>query len=168
MSTDTSRSRRPWRSAVLGVAAFALATLLTGCADMTDQPSFKRQESPRLNFVSDAVPVTGAMPTYAPDQFAALKNPFAGQQDAATSGAPLYAINCSQCHGSDLKGTGKVAQYFPPGPSDLTGDRVKGLQDGQIFQAMTSGFGRMPSFAKFLTPDQRWQIVTYVRGVQSR
>jgi mono/diheme cytochrome c family protein len=40
---------------------------------------------------------------------------------------------------------------------------LKGLSDAAIFKAITLGFGRMPAFKDKLTPEERWNLVNFVR-----
>ncbi len=149
--------------------------LLAGCAgmslrqpslpsDMYDQPSFRRQEAP-LPVPAAAVPVSGRPQTFTEQQATALSNPFAGQLEAVAAGQRLFAINCQMCHGTEGKGNGAIASYFPPKPTDLTSERVRGLSDGQIFWTITNGFARMPDFRNKLGVEERWQIVAFVRSL---
>lgn len=170
MASPVRRSGNKGRGrTVAGLAAVLFALVaLTGCLNMQDQPSFRRQEPPRLSYPAASVPSTGKPATYNEQQAGTLQNPLAGNQEAAQAGATHYAINCRMCHGDDGKGTGAIAQYFPPMPADLTSDRVKGQPDGRIFWVISNGFGRMPGFQEVLTTDQRWQTVNYVRSLQQR
>ncbi len=169
-----TRLSRQW----LVVAALVIGPLLlAGCAganlrapswpsDMFDQPSFRRQEAPLVAPVG-AVPVTGRPQAFTEQQAAALSNPFAGQAAAVEAGKRLFAINCQMCHGAEGKGNGAIASYFPPKPTDLTSERVRGLADGQIFWTITNGFARMPDFRTKLSVEERWQIVAFVRSLQA-
>ena len=42
----------------------------------------------------------------APASAEEMKNPYAGDAQAAAGGKKLYAQNCAQCHGNDLQGMG--------------------------------------------------------------
>jgi mono/diheme cytochrome c family protein len=37
------------------------------------------------------------------------------------------------------------------------------LGDAQIFKAVTFGFGRMPPFKDKLEPQERWELVNFLR-----
>jgi mono/diheme cytochrome c family protein len=168
-----NRVKRPsikgYRRTLVGFAGVLLAlVMLTGCYEMAEQPNPRRQEPPRSAFPAASVPTTGMAVMYTEQQATALQNPLAGNQEATQAGAAVYSLNCRFCHGDDGKGTGAIAQFFPPQPADLTGDRVRGASDGQIFWAITNGFGRMPAFQKVLSVDERWQTVNYVRSLQQR
>ena len=96
----------------------------------------------------------------APDSAKAIKNPFAGQADAAELGKSLYARNCLACHGKAGKGTGNV-------PSLVDGTLTT-VPAGEVFWFVTQGDkdNGMPSWS-FLPDDKRWQIVTYVEALAS-
>ena len=50
---------------------------------------------------------------------------------------------------------------------DLTSEVVKNLSEGQIYFVITHGFGLMISYGGVLTPEERWEIVSYVRYLQN-
>jgi glucose/arabinose dehydrogenase len=92
----------------------------------------------------------------APASAQQLKNPYAGQSQAAQAGRRLYARNCGSCHGRNAGGQGNV-----PG---LVDGKLESVTPGEIFWYITQGdtANGMPSWAK--TPEQeRWQIVSYLK-----
>jgi len=42
---------------------------------------------------------------------------------------------------------------------------VGSLEDGDIFMAVSKGFGRMPPLASRMRPEERWHLVNYLRGL---
>jgi len=96
----------------------------------------------------------------APDSARALKNPFEGKPEAVQVGKRLYGRNCLSCHGKTGRGTGNV-------PS-LVDAKVQSAADGEVFWFITKGSKEngMPSWA-FLPQAQRWQIVAYVKSLES-
>jgi glucose/arabinose dehydrogenase len=96
----------------------------------------------------------------APDSSKNLKNPVAGQASALTEGKRLYGRNCLSCHGKAGKGTGNV-------PSLVTG-KLDAIPPGEIFWFITTGSkaNGMPAWG-FLPETQRWQIVTFVKTLES-
>jgi glucose/arabinose dehydrogenase len=91
----------------------------------------------------------------APASAKAVKNPYAGQPEAAQAGKTLYARNCLSCHGKAGQGSGNV-------PSLVDGN-LEGVSEGEVFWFVTQGNkdAGMPSWA-FLPEKSRWQIISYV------
>jgi mono/diheme cytochrome c family protein len=154
------------RATFLLLLLLVLPALIVACGEMEDQPSFMRQESAEKTFPVNSVPVTGKQMRFTEQQAVALENPLDPAPNVVEAGQNLYVVYCRMCHGEDLRGTGAIAQYYPPSPPDLTGETVRARTDGQIFWAITNGFGRMPAFGKVLTDTQRWQLVAYVRTLR--
>jgi glucose/arabinose dehydrogenase len=96
----------------------------------------------------------------APAAAGEMKNPLAGQADAARAGQTAYAGTCTSCHGVNGKGTGNV-------PSLATG-RCQSASDGELFWYITKGDlnNGMPSWAS-LPEQQRWQIIAYLRTLKN-
>ena len=96
----------------------------------------------------------------APASAAQTQNPYAGQAAAIEAGAKLYSANCGACHGRKGRGTGNV----PP----LARGPAQSARDGEIFWYITKGDvnNGMPAWAR-LPEQQRWQIVTYVKNLNS-
>jgi glucose/arabinose dehydrogenase/mono/diheme cytochrome c family protein len=96
----------------------------------------------------------------APDSAKAMKNPFEGDATAAQAGSRLYARNCLSCHGKMGKGTGNV-------PSLVDG-KLDSVAPGEVFWFITKGDkdNGMPSWVQ-LPARQRWQIITYVKSMES-
>ena len=93
----------------------------------------------------------------APSSTTEMKNPYAGDAQAAAGGRKLYAQNCAQCHGNNLQGIG-------PAPA-LMGGAVKSATAGELFWFITNGDLNkgMPSWPQ-LSEQQRWQIVTFLKA----
>jgi glucose/arabinose dehydrogenase len=85
-----------------------------------------------------------------------MKNPDAGHQSA--SGQSDYRAHCASCHGVTGAGTGNV-------PSLASGP-AQAASDGELFWYITKGDvnNGMPPW-KTLSPQQRWQIVSYLRAL---
>jgi mono/diheme cytochrome c family protein len=131
---------------------------------MYHQPSFRPQEAPRLSPPKAAVPVTGVERSYDGVDGKTLSNPIPRDQVSIGQGQILFTTNCAMCHGQQGQGNGPVASAYTPQPANLTGAGIQALSDGEIFLVITNGFSTMPSFRKVLVPDERWQVVNYVRG----
>ena len=94
----------------------------------------------------------------------------AGERFAASveRGGEVYQTFCISCHGAKGAGDGLVTQRgFPPPPSMLTGKSLQ-MKDGQLFHILTYGQGSMAPFAAQLSRERRWDVINYVRDLQSK
>ena len=79
--------------------------------------------------------------------------------------AVTFAKNCATCHGKD--GRAKTFKAKFNHARDLTDARWQGdVTDERIFNSITNGKGKMPSFKRKLTNEQIESLVTYVRGLK--
>jgi mono/diheme cytochrome c family protein len=93
-----------------------------------------------------------------------LTDPFHSDPPTLDKGKALYETYCLVCHGAEGKGDGPIASKIPP-PTSYKSDRVMGFLPGRLFQVVTLGSNKMPSYAAQLSPDDRWLIITYIRAV---
>jgi mono/diheme cytochrome c family protein len=83
-------------------------------------------------------------------------------------GGEVYRTLCVSCHGPNGAGDGLVTQRgFPPPPSMLTGKSLQ-MKDGQLFHILTYGQGSMAPLAAQLSRERRWDVINYVRDLQSK
>ena len=106
----------------------------------------------------------------APDEFAELINPMAGDEAAIAAGQVTYGTNCAVCHGEAGLGDGPGAAALDPKPATLAdGDMMGMLSDGYLFWRVSKGGAMepfnsaMPAWEAGLTEEQRWQVISYVR-----
>jgi mono/diheme cytochrome c family protein len=95
-----------------------------------------------------------------PSKAAARPNPLASDPDAVAAGANLFDQHCAECHGDSAEGTRK-------GPS-LRVAPVEQATPGTLFWILTNGVVRrgMPVWSKLPEP-QRWQLVSYLKSLES-
>ncbi len=81
-----------------------------------------------------------------------------GRPPEDATGAEVYQLLCSNCHGADLSG-GIGPSLGPDSPS---------AQQPDSFLEVTimRGRGRMPSFSSSLNQDQLARLIDYIREVQ--
>jgi mono/diheme cytochrome c family protein len=96
--------------------------------------------------------------SHVPDSYRAKANPYAGQPGAIAPGRRLFSEHCAQCHQPDAMGKGKR-------PS-LRSGFVQQATDGELFWVLRNGLlaHGMPSWS-MLPPQQRWQIIAYVKSL---
>ena len=142
------------------ILVLAAAPLLVAAIWMDDQQSYKPYEAPVLSPPVGAVPITGREVV---SQESELKNPVPSTAASLTRGKALFETNCVICHGQTSVERGPVGKKLVPPPPGLDHDMVKGLDDSSIFKAITFGFGRMPAFQNKLMPQERWNLVNFLR-----
>lgn len=124
-----------------------------GCPkDMEEQPSFSYQEAPRLHSPQGSIPQDGP-------------SSFRTSLVQANDGAHLFSINCSHCHGPEGMGDGPVAGFLPELPANLHAPAVQRKLDDELYAIVTNGEKVMPAFDKFLTREERWTLVSFVRSL---
>ena len=95
----------------------------------------------------------------APPSAQSLKNPYAGQAEAAAAGRKLFVQHCAECHGQDGRGLERAP--------DLHSPPIQNAPPGTLFWALRNGRVRkgMPSWSQL--PDQQlWQIATYLKTLK--
>ena len=87
-----------------------------------------------------------------------IENPYEHDEKAVAEGQLIYAGNCAECHGKDLKG--------PDGPS-LVGHLKFGEQDPEKYESIAKGRpGGMPPFETELGRERIWKVLAYVDSVR--
>ncbi len=133
--------------------------------DMMNQPSIKPQEGMMVPFPARSVPV-GGYPTMVKRRLEAyrLANPVPVTAASVARGQQYFTIFCVPCHGTTGKGDGPVGKKLPLPPMDLTNDYIQEqVFDNWIFATITFGGRLMPAYGNDLAPEERWDIVNYVR-----
>jgi mono/diheme cytochrome c family protein len=132
---------------------------------MEIQPSFRPMEDP-LPLPERSVPVEGA--AYIPGMGAPV-NPVPADQVSIDRGRQLFAVNCTQCHGTGAKGDGIIAAFIVNPPADLTSPAVQTKSDGTLFMTISNGVpGKMPALHENLFVRDRWDIVNYLRTLAAQ
>ncbi|MBX8512210.1 cytochrome c/FTR1 family iron permease [Pseudomonas cichorii] len=86
-------------------------------------------------------------------------------------GAPLYAQNCSVCHGDTGAGDGSAGIGLTPAPANLRdAARLDRLSLYDIYNTLGLGISGtdMPAFADQLDDRQRWDIATYIASFSAQ
>ena len=89
-----------------------------------------------------------------------------GQTRTPINPAVTYSKNCASCHGKDGRAqTFKSKHHLHA--RDLTDAAWQSdVTDERIFNSISNGKGKMPSFKKKLTTEQIESLVAYVRGLK--
>jgi putative copper export protein/mono/diheme cytochrome c family protein len=135
------------------VEPFAAAIILTMIALIT--AGFAVQGYRR------AIPVTAGT---------ALTNPV-DDPGSIQRGQNLYAAVCLQCHGAGGVGIDNSdPDHLHAGGTNLTDHRSVEQTDGDLYWSITNGVAGtdMPAYDFALSDEQRWDLVNYLRDLQSR
>ena len=92
--------------------------------------------------------------------------PIAVTKDLVTRGKQRYEIFCSACHGYTGNGDGMIVRRGFRRAASFNDDRLRYAPVGHFFDAITNGWGAMPSYAPQIPPEDRWAIVAYIRALQ--
>lgn len=88
--------------------------------------------------------------------------------DEATSkeGEVIYTKNCVSCHGNP--GKGNSLKTLKPIPPDMASVQTQNLTDGELFYILVTGKMLMPSFQNVLSENERWKVISYIRGFNKK
>lgn len=181
------------RPRAIGIVALFVARLALGCS--TEQTVFtphatlsRMQQQPRFDpfesspFFSDGrtmrTPPVGTVPR---ERVVAPRERVSGLAGSAyvtnvprpitrgllAEGRARFDEVCANCHGVLGDGHSAVAENMQlRRPPSLHEQRLRDAPTGRLFQVITDGYGLMPAHAPYLTVDERWAIVAYVRALQ--
>lgn len=107
-------------------------------------------------------------PKEARDAAAARKNPVPATPESVEKGGRFFSIYCTPCHGPSGKGDGLVAAKFVPA-ADLTNPELQKVRtDGYWHSYLSVGGAVMPAYGEALSPEERWDVVNYLRTLAQR
>jgi mono/diheme cytochrome c family protein len=95
----------------------------------------------------------------------------------AGAGRNLFQMACASCHGANGDGHGpaspalKDAWDEPCAPADLRRAAIRsGAELADIYRVLMTGIAGtpMPSFGEAMTPEQRWDIVAFIKDIRER
>ncbi len=117
------------------------------------------------------LPRTGGeltLPREERDVAAKRPNPVKATAESIAKGKALFAIQCAPCHGPGGKGDGPVSPKFVP-PPDLTSPALhRQRSDGFWQHVIATGGAVMPSYGEALSPEERWEVVNYLRSIAQK
>ena len=88
-------------------------------------------------------------------------------KDVVLRGRERFNIFCSACHGLTGNGDGMIVRRGFRRAASFNDDRLRQAPVGHFFDAMTNGWGAMPSYAPQIPVQDRWAIVAYIRALQA-
>jgi len=88
-------------------------------------------------------------------------------KEVVQRGHERFNIFCSACHGMTGNGDGMIVRRGFRRAASFNDDRLRQAPVGHFFDAMTNGWGAMPSYAPQIPVQDRWAIVAYIRALQA-
>ena len=93
--------------------------------------------------------------------------PFKVTKDVLERGRKRFNIFCAPCHSRLGDGNGFVpSRGFSRKPPSYHIQRLQKAPLGYFYDVITNGFGIMPDYASQISPQDRWNIVAYIRALQ--
>jgi mono/diheme cytochrome c family protein len=181
---------------LVSVCVLLLVLISAGCRrDMQDQPRMKpfRESTFFRDSLSGRQPIEGTVPrgflrsdtayytgkrTATPEaqQVTGTSNnaypnavesfPFPVTEAIIRRGRERYDIFCSVCHGLTGYGDGMIVRRGFRRAASFHDDRLRQAPVGHFFDAITNGWGAMPSYASQIPVQDRWAIIAYIRALQ--
>ncbi len=111
--------------------------------------------------------VTGENRAY-PSDYAGLRNPLDNDEAVVKSGERIFKEHCVACHGELGLGDGPAGAKLSPTPANLMLHLKRSYaSDGYLFWTISNGGKQfetaMPAFETVLAPEERWQVIRYVK-----
>jgi len=96
-------------------------------------------------------------------------NPNQGSIESVARGQQIWALNCLSCHGPEALGDGPASAQLAKRPKDLTMIASPPFfPDGILAFRIAHGKNTMPAWQDILTPDQIWDLVSFIRSKAKR
>ena len=96
-------------------------------------------------------------------------NPTQGSIESMARGEQIWAQNCLSCHGPEGVGDGPASAFLAKKPKDLTMVASPPIfPDGIMAFRIANGKNTMPAWQDALTPDQIWDLVSFIRSKSKR
>ena len=134
--------------------------------DLDFQPAIKPQKMPMLP-PDGAVPITGRVDDG--DRAGADKLTWSAPADTSSlrRGKLAFDTYCTPCHGQQGAGDGTVAKYLPIPPANIPVVMAQ-RSDGSLYYTIRHGNVIMPGYAYALSRERAWDVVHYVRTLQTQ
>jgi mono/diheme cytochrome c family protein len=93
-------------------------------------------------------------------------NPVKPTSESQARAKKIYGYDCLMCHGANGDGKTDLAKDMQLTVSDLSDPKtLAGKTDGEIFDVIKNGKGKMPAETGRAKTDELWSLVTYVRNL---
>ncbi len=104
-----------------------------------------------------------------PPEEASRLNPTKPTPTSIALGKKIYGFDCAMCHGKDGDGKGDLADSMGLKLRDYRDPTtLKDLTDGELYYLLTKGKGKMPGDEDRMKPEQRWNLINYLRSLAKK
>lgn len=138
----------------------------------TSNPNFADGQTSRVP-VSGAVAVGHDLPDHLVEgdtnAYRTFNTSYRFNEAELKEGGRLYMIYCGICHGGDLDGNGPLyaSGKFAAMPANFKDGKYQAMSVGTMYAAIKYGKNLMGSYASQLNIKQRWQVIAYIKKIQS-
>ncbi len=129
----------------------------------SDKALFTGKKEKSAQSTSSSAPAGGNQNPYTDDTDTF---PFPITEETVQRGRERYNIFCSTCHGLTGNGDGMIVRRGYRKAANFHEDRLRQAPVGHFFDAITNGWGAMPSYAPQVPVQDRWAIIAYIRALQ--
>jgi mono/diheme cytochrome c family protein len=121
----------------------------------------------RTGLIVVGVALVGVSVSGSQTPMSSTPNPVPAQVSSVNAGYRLYQANCAACHGVDGNGGGPLSGTTPVTPPSLRAHLAE-HSDGDLFYWISEGLpGGMPGWRSQLSETDRWNLVNYLRSLDS-
>lgn len=97
------------------------------------------------------------------------KNPVAPTPEGLAGAKKMFGYDCAMCHGTSGDGKGDLAASMSLALKDWRDPAaLSGISDGEMFDLITKGKGKMVGEGDRLPADKVWNMVHYVRALAKK
>ncbi len=97
------------------------------------------------------------------------KNPVAATPESLAAAKKMYGYDCAMCHGASGDGKGDMVESMKLTMKDWRDvAALTGISDGEMFEIIAKGKGKMTGEGDRLPPNQVWGMVNYVRALSKK
>jgi len=125
---------------------------------------------PLLFFACKTHPPAPTVDEVMPAAYQKLTNPFIQDAAAIAAGEKIFMANCVSCHGIHADGNGPAAMALPVKPANFLDQSVLPKHtNAYLFWRISEGKPgtAMPKWKGAMDEKERWQVVSYLRKLES-
>ena len=140
--------------------------LFTGFSISTAQQQEKGKDNAAAPAPAPSTAVAATTEAAKPAGGAERKNPVKATPEGLAAIKKIYGYDCAMCHGATGDGKGDVAASMNLTIKSWRDSAVlSGISDGDMYDLILKGKGKMVGEGDRLTPEKTWTMVHYVRSL---